>query len=190
MLEIGMRRMESRYLKVPSSHAKIVNEVLNYYVSQIACIFMAFPSQFILYTRNRQRRRKVGSNRGLQRSANGIPRLPNLHNNCVYGSLLCYVGPAQAKSGKLLQGFRLAFVAICLIVVLLCRSFFRFLGRLGQTKSLRLWEEEGGGHDGVADAACIVRVLLCVFDDRVLLFVCVYRRRWWLIRIRHCNFLY
>lgn len=45
-----MRRMESRYLKVSSSHAKIVNEVLNYYVSQIACIFMAFPSQFILYT--------------------------------------------------------------------------------------------------------------------------------------------
>lgn len=44
-----MRRMESRYLKVPSSHAKIVDEVLNYYVSQIACIFMAFPSKFILY---------------------------------------------------------------------------------------------------------------------------------------------
>lgn len=145
---------------------------------------------FASSSRNRQRRRKVGSNRGLQRSANGIPRLPNLHNNCVYGSLLCYVGPAQAKSGKLLQGFRLAFVAICPIVVLLCCSFFRFLGRIGQTKSLRLWEEEGGGHDGVVDAACIVRVLLCVFDDRVLLFVCVYRRRWWLIRIRHCNFLY
>lgn len=49
MLETGMRIMESRHLMVPSSHAKIVNEVLNYYVSQIACIFMTFPSRLILY---------------------------------------------------------------------------------------------------------------------------------------------
>jgi len=126
---------------------------------------------FASSSRDRQRRRKLGSNRGLQRSANAIQRLPNLHNNCVYGSLLCYVGPAQAKSGKLLQGFCLAFVAIFLIVVLLCRSFFGFLGRIGQTstKSLRLWEEEGGGHAGVVDTACIVFYFLfastVAYDD-------------------------
>ena len=122
---------------------------------------------FASSSRERQRRRKLGSNRGLQRSANGIQRLPNLHNNCVYGSLLCHVGRAQAKSGKLLQGFCLAFVAICLIVVLLCRSFFGFLGRIGQTKSLPLWDEEGGGYGGVVGAACIVFYFLfaCTVAD-------------------------
>ena len=48
MLEIGMRRMESRNLKA-LSHAKILNEVVNYYVSRLVCIFIAFPSQFILH---------------------------------------------------------------------------------------------------------------------------------------------
>ena len=117
-----------------------------YIVRFLHHVYHSFASS----SRERQQRRKMASHRGLQRSANGISRLPNLHNNCVYGSLLCYVGQTQAKSGKLLQGFCLAFIAICLIIILLCRSFFGFLGCIGQTKSWR------GLEDFSVDATYIV----------------------------------
>ena len=117
---------------------------------------------FASSSQERQQRQKMSSNCGLQRSANGISRLPNLHNNCVYGSLLCYVGPTQAKStGTLLQGFCLAFIAICLIIILLCHSFFRFLGCIGHTKSSREWEEEGGGHGGGWRISRLMLLILC-----------------------------